>query len=108
MRGSKLCYFHNPHIPDEEKRQARAKGGQSNKIIIQSALPAIPLREVRDVVALLEDTTNRVRSGEVDIKIANTLGFLAGHLIKALELAQLEGRVEEIERVILERRTNRV
>ena len=54
---------------------------------------------------LLEDTVNRVRSGELDVKIGNCLGVLSGQVIKALEIVSVSNRVEIIERAILERTT---
>jgi len=104
MSGSDYCFTHNPDISNEEKRKVRARGGQSNKIKIKKALSPIEIKQPRDVVSLLEDTINRVRAGELDIKIANCIGYLAGHLIKALEVAELTGRVEMVEKVILEKR----
>ena len=61
--------------------------------------------KTEDIIFLLTDTIQRVRSGEFDIKMANCLGILSGHLLKAFELAQIEGRVEIIEKTILERKT---
>jgi hypothetical protein len=43
-----------------------------------------PLRSVGEVCELLEETINRVRLGSLDLRSANTLGFLSGIHLKAL------------------------
>lgn len=102
MSDGDYCFTHSPETKDERAR-ASQKGGQTPKKNY-TPLPALTLRRPDEVVVLLEDTINMVRSGEIDLKVANTLGFLSGHLIKAIEIADLDGRVETIERAILERR----
>lgn len=105
MKDSNYCFLHNPDISDKEKKTIQSKGGQANKIKVLKPLPPIKINHSKDIVLLLEDTINKVRGGEMDLKVANCLGYLAGHLIKAIEIAKLEDRIETVERVILERRT---
>lgn len=107
MADSEFCFFHNPDISEVEKKEAQSRGGQANKIKILEPLEPIALKEGKDVVLLLEDTINKVRAGEMDLKVANCIGYLAGHLIKAIETAKLEDRVEIIERAVLEKRSYR-
>ena len=42
----------------------------------------------------------------MDVKTANCIGFLCGHLIKAIEVSDLAIRLEMVERVILERKVS--
>jgi len=105
MKDSQYCFLHNPEIPKEEKKLVQAKGGKGNITRIQNPLPPITVNTPDDVVSLLTDTINRVRSGELDVRIANVLGYLSGHLIKALEVSEVDKRVSTIERIILERST---
>lgn len=107
MNGGDYCYLHNPDIPDEEKRQAQTRGGANRAVTISQPLPAMPLTKPDDAVLLLADTINRVRAGELDIRVANCIGVLTGHLIKAFETAQLNGKVEMIDRIILEKRISK-
>jgi hypothetical protein len=105
MSGSEFCYLHNPDIPADEKKASQTRGGANRALMTVSApLPPMILRQPNDAIELIEDTINRVRAGELDIKIANCLGVLAGHLIKAFEVSKLNDKVEEITRVI-EKRT---
>lgn len=105
MIGSQYCYFHNPEIDEGSKKSAQSRGGKGNATLIREPLPPVSIKEAKDVVLLLEDTVNRVRAGEVEVRIGNCIGLLSGQIIKALEIAQLQNRVEIIERAILERRT---
>ena len=100
MSDSSYCFLHNPDISEEEKQNAQAKGGKGNKIKIMEPLEQVAIEKVEDVVKLLADTINRVRSGELDIKIANCIGYLSGHLTKAMEISELEQRIQTIERAV--------
>jgi len=105
MKDGQYCFLHNPDIQEKEKKLAQAKGGKGNIIRIEKTLPQVIIRTPDDVVILLTDVINRVRSGELDVRIANVLGYLSGHLIKALEVSEVDKRVSTIERIILERST---
>jgi hypothetical protein len=105
MNNSDYCYTHNPDISDDEKREAKQRGGQARALTIANPLPALQIKEPNDTVLLITDTIHRVRSGELDIKTANCIGFLSDKLLKAFEVAKLNDRVEIIERVILEKKT---
>lgn len=105
MRNSNYCFLHNPDISEEEKKAIQSKGGQANKIKVSEPLLPIKINQGKDVVLLLEDTINQVRAGEMDLKVANCIGYLAGHLIRAFEVSDLQNKVEMIERLILERKT---
>jgi len=113
LTGSDYCYWHSPDIDANQKCNARSRGGKSNKHIPVSNRETKPiqLRSVNDVVKLLEETVNAVRielhatdSLTSKIKIANSIAFLSGHVISALEKSDLEKRLGEIEKVVLERK----
>ena len=105
MSGLDYCYTHNPDISNEEKREAKQRGGQNRAVAISEPLPLLKITEPNDAVLLIVDTINRVRAGELDIRVANCLGFLTDKLLKAFEISKLNDRVEIIERVILEKKT---
>ena len=100
IKGSEFCYFHNPDISDEEKREAQSNGGKTKALTLKEPLPELVLAEPADTVLLITDTISRVRAGKLDIRTANCLGFLSDKLLKAFEVSQLNSRVEIIERVI--------
>lgn len=100
---SGLCFSHDPERK-EEKQAAVIKGGQAPKKIVLN-LPATSIKTVEDVVTVLEETINMVRSGEIpSSNPANTIGFLCSHILKAIELSQVDSRLDSIDRIILERR----
>ena len=105
IKDSKFCYFHNPDISDEEKREAQSNGGKTKALTLKEPLPKLVLAKPEDAVLLIADTINRVRAGTLDIRTANCLGFLSDKLLKAFETSRLNDRLEVIERVILEKKT---
>jgi len=104
MNGSDFCYTHNPDIPDEEKKEAQARGGQNRALLIDNPLPEIAVAKIDDVVLLLADTVNQVRTGKMNVKIANCLGTLSGQLIKALELAKYADKLDLLEGLLKKRK----
>lgn len=102
MKESPFCFSHNPDT-QQEKHIATVKGGENSRSIELNLAP-VTLQRPEHVVTLLGDTINGVRSGEIPPNIANTVGYLAGHLIKAMEIANLAGRLELVESVLIERK----
>jgi hypothetical protein len=102
IKGSKYCFSHNPDTKIE-KHLAVVKGGLNSKKVNMSLAP-LSIKEAKEVAHLLEDTINGVRSGEIPPNIANTIGYLAGHALKAIELAKYADKVESVERVLMERK----
>ncbi len=100
MNGLEYCCFHNPTISAEEKKQIQRRGGQNRVTTISTPLPPIKMEKISDVVSLLAEVINEVRTGRMDTKVANCLGVLSGSLIKAMEISALEGRIEILERRI--------
>jgi len=105
IKDSEFCYFHNPDISDEEKREAQSNGGKTKALTLQEPLPELALTKPDHAVLLIADTISRVRAGSLDIRTANCLFIGADKLLKAFEISRLNGRVEIIERVIAERKT---
>jgi hypothetical protein len=107
VKDSEFCYFHNPDISKEEKREAQTKGGQARALTLIKPLPELALTKPEDTILLLADTISRVRAGTLDIRTANSLGFLSDKLLRAFEITQLTEKVEVIERLIIERKTTK-
>lgn len=104
MEGG-LCYFHaNPDKASElGKRGGRAKGPKDTPSVFEYV--ARPLKSVDDVTKLLADTINDLRSGAIDSRLANTVGFLAGGMLKALQQGDMEGRLRAMEAVLSSNKT---
>ncbi len=99
MSGSDLCFFHNPAVADERDAAQRAGGIERSKAAatLPQDVPDVPLETVQDVVALLADTINQVRTGHIDPRIANAVGYLAGIMLKAMEQRDIDKRLAAME-----------
>ena len=107
MTDREYCFSHNPDA-STEKHLAVVKGGLATKKNDLVALEPIELKTCKQVIILLEDTINRIRkvdkNGEMPLKVASTIGFLATHLLRGIESSDLDKRMEIIESVIFERK----
>ena len=101
IKGSVYCFTHNPDT-QIEKHLAVVKGGLNSKRV-KLDLEPLSIKTPQEVGKLLEDTINGVRSGEIPPNIANTIGYLAGHALKSLEMTDLKDKVTELEAVIIAR-----
>lgn len=95
---SDYCFSHNPQTR-AAKQAAVVKGGLASHQP-RVSLEEVPIANVADVVALLARTINEVRANKIDLKAANCIGFLAGHLVKAIEISELENKINKIEKII--------
>lgn len=102
-RGRRCCVFHDK-ASAARTAEGRRRGGLNRKVApttLPPDAPDLPLRTMHDVVALLEDTINRVRTGRLGVAVGNSVGQLAMVLQKCLERADLEARI-----LVLEQRAN--
>ena len=102
LKGTNYCFSHNPDTKIE-KHLAVVKGGLNSRKVNLDLTP-LSIKDAKEVATLLEQTINGVRSGEIPPNIANTIGYLAGHVLKAIELAKYAVKVESVERVLMERK----
>ncbi len=104
LKDKKYCLAHDPGSKQKFKEITK-KGGKVKRKVQVYLAPIEFKGDVREVLDLLADTINRVRSNQMPPRIANTIGYLAGHMIKALEMVEIEDRLKKVERVVLERET---
>jgi hypothetical protein len=102
ITGDDYCFFHSQRKAIDRAR-AQRKGGQKalsgkKRVLAQSN---IQIEKTSDIVRLLNDTINQVRTGRIEAKIANAVGYLSGICLKALEQGDLEDRLEALENRIL-------
>ena len=99
LRGSRFCFFHDPDKASE-RRAAQAYGGSQNRMkTLDADAPDVKVADCHDVVALVSETINQVRKGQIDPRVANAVGYLANVMIKAIEQGELEGRLADLERL---------
>ncbi len=98
---------------DPEKRQAyqreykRMQRAGSRQTPGQTLVPLpFRLKTAQDVLALLEEQVNAVREEPEagTLEKARAVGYLAGIALKAVEVADLSGRVEALEQVLRRRK----
>lgn len=108
MKASEYCFTHNPTTRDQHLIAA-VKGGSVTNDKVNLKLEPLSLSKPEETIILLEDTINRVRctreDGTMDLKTANCIGYLAGQILKAIEIADIDSRLAVVERVILERKS---
>ncbi|MGB7061149.1 MAG: hypothetical protein WBF13_02200 [Candidatus Zixiibacteriota bacterium] len=98
LTGDDYCFFHSPRKA-KQRADAQRKGGKKaladKKRVLKNS--DIQIETTSDVVKLLNETINQVRTGQIEVKIANSVGYLSGICLKALEQGDLEKRLEALE-----------
>jgi len=106
LKDKDYCFSHDPDSR-EKKLLAVRKGGLAKEIEILTPLEAVPVSTSKDVVVLLTKTINEVREGRLDPRIGSAIGYLAGQLIRALEVAEVESKVEQVRAVLMAREADK-
>jgi hypothetical protein len=100
LPGSEFCFFHDPSKA-EKRREAQAEGGRQNRLkTLEPSVPDVKVEDCGDAISLIALTINQVRKGQIDPRVANSVGFLANILIKAVERDKLETRIERLEELL--------
>jgi hypothetical protein len=97
VAGSRFCFFHDPASAERRKHAQRCGGQRNGAATLPAATPDVRLDDGQDVVRLLTLTINQMRRGEIDPKIGNSVGYLAGLILKALERGEFEKRLAALE-----------
>jgi hypothetical protein len=102
LAGSDFCFWHDP-AKTKARAEARARGGRARHgrhIGHVGNTEPVEIRHMGDVVTLLQQTINDALSLENSLQRARTIGSLASVIIKALEYATLQERVEALEQAL--------
>jgi hypothetical protein len=67
---------------------------------LESTVPDVKVEDCGDAITLISENINQVRKGKIDPRVANSVGFLANILIKAVERNQMETRIEQLEALL--------
>ena len=97
--GSDVCVFHDPTKTAEVHRARRAGGLRRSRpaAVLPRQTPDHPLRNTTEVSAFLAKSINQVLRGTLDPRVANSAGYLANVLLRALEQGPLEERIARLE-----------
>jgi hypothetical protein len=101
-QGSGFCFFHDPNST-AERHEARTNGGRERSrkaAVLPANTPDKALTSAAEVTGLLAETINQVRRGEIDPRVSNAIGYLAGVLLKAKDWDELEQRLARVESII--------
>jgi len=102
LQGSRFCWAHDPSKA-KERAEARKRGG------FMAHRPAgdvgeVDLRDVRSVLALIERAIRDTLALKNSVPRNRAIGSLAATALKALEIGELERRIEALERALEEGR----
>jgi hypothetical protein len=89
ITGDHFCPCHHPDYQPEP--EAQHTGGPNHRgpkpaPLIPPNLPRISLEKPEDAGALFEETINFVRTGEMDLRVASTLGYLTMGWMQSFQL----------------------
>src|SRR5215471_10995228 len=101
IKGKNFCFMHDPE-KREERAEAQSRGGRNRRQPeppprIPPNLPLVTLDSRGHVLVLYEATINFVLQGQMDLRVANNLGYLCmGALmtIDSTERAQRQARLD--------------
>lgn len=100
LSGSRFCFFHDPDRANERQAGRQAGGRTGRAATLPTDSEFMDIKTSADVVVLLSDTINRVRVGEIDPRVGNCVGYLAGVVMKALEQGEAEERLKALEAAV--------
>src|SRR5271157_3330232 len=88
-----LCFFHSD--PKKAAELGR-KGGRRNRHPYETPLePVTAPKSAGDVKRMLAEIMAEIRSGKMDPKVGSTRGYLGMSLLRAVEVAEFEQRLEQ-------------
>src|SRR5262249_5720850 len=86
--GKQLCFYHDP-VAQAKCYEAARKAGRHRQreapLVVPVGLPRITLQTPEDAGALFVETINFVRTGEMDYRVASTIGYLAMGWLQAFQ-----------------------
>lgn len=93
------CWLHSPDVSDDEKREAQSRGGKGGAPALTALPPetgAIPLDTPKDVQTVIRRALQGVVSGTLDVRTANSVGYLCDRALKAMEASDVLQRLRAI------------
>jgi hypothetical protein len=103
--NDKFCFFHSPSSKQERENARRAGGASRSQkmaaaVTLPAEIPAKPLRNPTDVCELLSDVVGLVLRRQLDLRAANTVGYLSATILRALEQGPAEARLAKVEAML--------
>jgi hypothetical protein len=105
LTDSRFCYAHDPSRA-RDRAKSRKKGGHNRQTpkagTTNSDIAPVPLRDVSAVQDVLEAVLRDTLVQENSARRSRTVGYLLGIALKAIEIGELEARVEALENSLQE------
>ena len=96
LKDDGYCFFHSDKTK-EKRKEAVTKGGHSLKRNYGRE-DIISLKNVDDVLVLLEQTANDLRQNKTNTKTAVILNFIANTSLKAIEAGYMMKKRKDLDR----------
>lgn len=102
-KGRKWCWFHDPESK-EARATAQANGGAEsrNRVgpakVLGKKAPDVDVSSEGAIRALMSETIDQVRRGELSTHAAQVVGQLAGQVLKALKQDVTDEKVNDLDR----------
>jgi hypothetical protein len=100
VSGKQYCSLHSD--PTRAVKLGRKGGAKNRHRCPPFSEPVSVPSTAADVKKLLAEAIGQLRAGRLDPKIATSLAYVSGPLIKAIETAELELRVQTLERELFD------
>lgn len=100
VTGSPYCWAHAPELA-RKRTEARQRGGKASHGLGDGPPPEVRLRAASDVLSLLETAAGDCLAMKPSERRARALAYVAQAALRAVEVAELEGRIEALEAVTL-------
>jgi len=84
--GRDYCFFHDGESA-ATRRAAQRRGGENSRrqpVVLNPDTPPVTLNSMQDVLNLIATTIDDVRTGRLDVKVANSVGWLLTNAMRAL------------------------
>jgi hypothetical protein len=94
--GKELCVFHDPERAKDGHRARRAGGIKRSQrtAVLPPDTPDCALTKSEQVSDLIEESINQLRRGQLDPRVANSIGYLASIQLRAFEQGITENRIK--------------
>jgi hypothetical protein len=94
--GQKYCAL---HAEPGKAAELGSKGGRRRAVYSPDALQEFPApRTAADLRDLLAQSIIEIRAGKLDPRLANSISYLGTGFLRAIEVADLQARMDELER----------
>ena len=100
LRNDVHCYFHSDKITDEEKKQARQKGGEARKIRVSKDYENFELRNINDIIILNEKLINDTLQNKIPFQAMTSTAYNLNLQMRLIQLETIEQRLTKIEEFV--------